>query len=215
MEYIPFSLNKITITGTKNDCLLKIYYVSLKTLEWINSLHDHGIVHRDIKPENFLIRENRSICLIDFGLSIHYRINGRHIDGGIGEVDGTPLYQSARSHGGHTCSQRDDMESWIYSILFLYKRYDTDLELWENLGESEVPHAKRQIAKRQLPRIPPFDDIFDNVCLLDFKSQPDYDDYKSKIVEKITDVGYKLEQVQDFRSFWVTKWRMLLNFLFF
>ena len=93
------------------------------------------------------------------------------------------------------------MESWIYSILFLYKRYDTDLELWENLGESEVPHAKRQIAKRQLPRIPPFDDIFDNVCLLDFKSQPDYDDYKSKIVEKITDVGYKLEQVQDFRSF--------------
>ena len=33
MEYIPFSLNKITITGTKNDCLLKIYYVSLKTLE--------------------------------------------------------------------------------------------------------------------------------------------------------------------------------------
>lgn len=106
-----FSLNKITITCTKNDCLLKIYYVSLKTLECINSLHDHGIVHRDIKPENFLIRENRSMGLIDFGLSIHYRIKGRHIDDGFGEVAGTPLYQSVISHGGHTCSRRDDMES--------------------------------------------------------------------------------------------------------
>ena len=197
MEYISFSLDKIKIPDIKDLRLLKIYSVSLKTLECIKSLHDHDIVHRDIKPENFLIRENRSICLIDFGLSMHYKINGRHIDDGIGEVAGTPLYQSARSHKGYICSRRDDMESWIYSLLFLYKKGDPDIELWENLDESEMNHKKRPIAKQQLSKIPPFNDIFDKICLLNFRTQPDYEDYKSRIIDEILKMNYTLEQVLD------------------
>ena len=38
-------------------------------LSRLKSLHDHGIIHRDVKPENFLIKNEQTIYLVDFGLS--------------------------------------------------------------------------------------------------------------------------------------------------
>ena len=97
-----------------------LLYVALQTLECIQELHSFGIIHRDIKPSNFLLRtNNNSICLTDFGLSTPYLLKNRHIPleqcKGVGTVD----FQSLSSHKGITLSRRDDMESWIYSLLYL------------------------------------------------------------------------------------------------
>lgn len=186
MEYIPFSLSKVDIPHDKIMRPRKILFIALKTLECIQTLHEHNIIHRDIKPPNFLIRKDNSLCLIDFGLSTHYRINGKHIEEGYGgTVVGTAPYQSIRSHRGYVSSRRDDMESWIYLLLFLFKRGDDNSELWENCEDSEMPIRKSQIAKRELNNIQPLDNIYDKILQLGFKAQPNYDDYRKEIIDKM------------------------------
>lgn len=46
-----------------------IYYVCIKLLDIMESLHEKGIVHRDIRLPNVIINENNEIFLIDFGLA--------------------------------------------------------------------------------------------------------------------------------------------------
>lgn len=42
----------------------------------LDFIHKHNIAHRDVKPENMLLTENKTIKLIDFGLSNQYNKGG-------------------------------------------------------------------------------------------------------------------------------------------
>lgn len=46
-----------------------IYEVCEQILELVKILHNNGIVHRDIRLPNVILRENKEIALIDFGLA--------------------------------------------------------------------------------------------------------------------------------------------------
>lgn len=47
----------------------EIYKIGLQLLELVEILHNKGIVHRDIRLPNVILKENKDIALIDFGLA--------------------------------------------------------------------------------------------------------------------------------------------------
>ena len=99
--------------------------VADQALDCIRAVHDCGFVHRDIKPENFCVRHEDSnrLCIVDFGLSKRFRSSTDvHIPHRMGKgLLGTPRYTSVRCHEGHEQSRRDDMESFLFMLLYLYR----------------------------------------------------------------------------------------------
>lgn len=71
----------------------------ISALEYI---HNRGIVHRDLKPANFCIgygAYKNQIFLVDFGLAIKYKVNGRHISQGkVQGIIGNRTYASIACH---------------------------------------------------------------------------------------------------------------------
>lgn len=47
----------------------EIYKIGLKLLNAVELLHNSGIVHRDIRLPNVILKKNKDIALIDFGLA--------------------------------------------------------------------------------------------------------------------------------------------------
>ena len=72
--------------------------------------HEHGLIHGDVKPANFLVAENGTLKVSDFGLV-------RHVKSASGPSEseglyGTPAYISPEAITGHTPDHRSD----IYSL---------------------------------------------------------------------------------------------------
>jgi serine/threonine protein kinase len=104
--------------------LYSIARLSIEMLNCIEDLHNRGYLHCDVKPGNFLIRPNRRfpVCLIDFGLSRSYRDSrtGKHYEF-LEDVGfcGTCRYASIHAHREQRLSRRDDLISWMYSMIEL------------------------------------------------------------------------------------------------
>ena len=106
-----------------------VYLIGLQILDRLEVVHNKGIVHRDLKPDNFLLpkvpfEEDRTIYLIDFGLSKRYKDlkTGMHIPYRDGKsLTGTPRFASLNTHLGMEHSRRDDLESLAYVLIYLYK----------------------------------------------------------------------------------------------
>ncbi len=47
----------------------EIYRIGSQLLDLVEILHNNNIVHRDIRPTNVILKENKDIALIDFGLA--------------------------------------------------------------------------------------------------------------------------------------------------
>jgi len=153
--------------------------ISCETLICIQKMHHKGYIHRDIKPGNFLIRPNKEypICLIDFGLSTTYidSTNRNHFS--ISEDSGfvgTCKYASINAHQSLTLSRRDDLISWIYSII---ECFEGRLPWPASRDKAKTYQKKKDSSKFDLlSRLPAvFSPIYDHVFSLKFEERPNYE----------------------------------------
>jgi serine/threonine protein kinase len=75
----------------------------------LHSIHRLGIVHRDLKPQNIMFRADRTLALLDFGVSQMESMSAALTQSG--ELVGTPLYMSPEQAKGQIVDARSDLYS--------------------------------------------------------------------------------------------------------
>jgi len=156
-----------TIKENNNVSLKEI----LSRIEWI---HTRGYIHRDIKPENFLLDiEKKRVYLIDFGFCKMYMKNGVHIkkkERKENTIIGTPNFVSIRVYEGEEGSRRDDLESFVYIMLYLWKK------------SIDVEDKYKLLLKKEC--VPKYILLCFEYCrLLEFEEEPNYE-YLYSILEE-------------------------------
>ena len=82
----------------------KVRHIGLQLCDALDFLHGQGIIHRDIKPSNVIIKEDETVCLIDFGAA-------RVIKGDTDQdtrILGTPGFAPPEQYGFAATDYRSD-----------------------------------------------------------------------------------------------------------
>lgn len=166
--------------------------VGASLLSAMKSMHSRGMLHRDIKPHNIAFHRKSSkrnspheVCLFDMGLCKKYRAGTHHISYREGKsMCGTPRYASIGSHLGCELSRRDDLESVMYTLLYVA---DSRPLPWQGLKpkrrdaprderNKQIARVKIQTPIRQLMRKAPrgWLSAMRLVRGLGFEEEPDY-----------------------------------------
>lgn len=173
-----------------NMVLLILYGI----IKIIQVLHKYNIIYHDIKPENFLIDNldnltfdniNEHLKIIDFGLSEQltkeqllqedYIVNN-----GKGNISGTLRYCSKKAYNGYEQTYKDDIESIIYLIVYLYQGYlPWQSTLKENKKDKEYLQPEEFIPKELSFLI----EIYNKNSKLKFNKKLNYD-ILLKIIQK-------------------------------
>jgi serine/threonine protein kinase len=146
-------------------------------LSCIQDFHRFGYIHRDIKPDNFVIRLNGEIpiCLIDYGTAKLYQAQGNVITAREHtRAPGTPLYSSPNLARHMELSRKDDLISWIYTIVTI----SGNVLPWARLGNpDEIAKSKDQNSLMELCAVlsPSFQPIAEHITALEYASVPNYE----------------------------------------
>jgi serine/threonine protein kinase len=168
MELLGKGLNEIDIEYER------ITDVGRQILSRIEFLHSKKLIHRDIKPENFLFGNERNkdvLYMIDLGFCKKYIVNGFHIKNKKREnIIGTPNFVSINVMEGNEPSRRDDLESIVYIMYYLWKK-QICVEDKDRISNGED--------------IPSFISLFFEYCRsLSFEENPDYNYLYSVLSKK-------------------------------
>ena len=188
------SLHNIFLDLSKKFTLLDICQIAIQCLDRLELIHTKGIIHCDIKPDNFVIglKDPNVIYLIDFGLAHNYKSlkTGKHIDFSFtGYMTGTARYASRNALRGKQLSRRDDVESFIYMILYFISkklpwmniRAKTLGEKYKKIYKYKIEFNYRDFCKKYPQEIIT---CLEYILNLSFKEKPNYE-YMRQLFKKI------------------------------
>ena len=188
------SLVILYFDSSKKLTLLDISQIAIQCLSRIEYVHPKGIIHCDIKPENFVIgiEDPNTIYLIDVGLGQKYLSlkTGKHIEFKFtGYMTGTARYASRNALRGKGLSRRDDLESFMYMILyFLAKKLPWKGIKAKNMGEKykKIYEYKKEFNYESFCKNYPIEitKLFEYVYSLAFNEKPLYQ-YMDALFKKI------------------------------
>jgi len=144
----------------------------------IEFFHSLKLIHRDIKPDNFMLCQDK-IYLIDFGFASKYICDDndenkeeRHIElKENARFIGTRNFASSNILRGETPSRRDDIESIIYTLIFLF----VDTEIWDTINinlEKKIFQIEILYEKMLLPKV--FVNLLKYITSIEFDELPNY-----------------------------------------
>ena len=207
------SLDKLLKFNGKNFSINTIANIGIQMIKRIKDLHNNRIIHRDIKPNNFVWGNFsnkisnlnlKTIYLIDFGLSDTYcnELN-EHVEYSSGNnFVGTLRYASLNAHLGIKMSRRDDIESIIYVLIFLYKgnlpwqgvKAKTKNERMNAIKNIKFNTSIDELTK-DLPKT--FNDILKMTKHLKYKECPNYYYYLYKFALLKNSFGFEYEWIDE------------------
>jgi eukaryotic-like serine/threonine-protein kinase len=142
--------------------LRQMVNLSIKLLQGLDFLHQHGIVHRDVKPGNFLFsRDGQQVKIVDFGLSksvSSWRMRWKK------ESGGTRLYMSPEQLQKKKLDARSDIFSFGITLYELFTgRHPCDARDTRTIQRQIIdPRYKFDPPSKYNPEIPP---LLDKIIL--------------------------------------------------
>lgn len=204
LDLLGESLEVLFAYCSKKFSLKTVIMIGYQVLKRIEFIHSKRILHRDIKPDNFAIGRHKTshrIFIFDFGLSKKYMDpSGEHIAyKENSHLVGTARYASIHTHGGIEQSRRDDLESFVYMMIYFLKgrlpwqQFNGDNKYKLILGK------KLELTTRELCAglDPAFRNILDYVRALKFKQEPDYGYLKGLLKDLFKKHKYRNDFVFD------------------
>ena len=198
MELLGPSLETLLRSCGQRFSLPTTVMLGERMLDLIEQLHSKSFVHRDIKPDNFVMgigpNEN-SVYIIDFGLAKRYRDpkTKLHIPYRDNKsLTGTARYASINTHIGVDQSRRDDVESFIYSLIYFIRgnlpwqgiKGCPKKEKYDKIMESKMSTPVELICK-QLPK--EFAGALYYARSLQFEEKPDYSHIRNALYRALDD----------------------------
>ena len=198
MDLLGFSLEKVFNSNNKKIRMKSILLFATKMIEIIKYIHNLGFLHRDLKPDNFVFDlDAENIFLIDFGLSKKYVEDNSHIKIETNKrFVGTARYASINTHNGIEQSRRDDLESIMYILIYLFKgslpwqsvKHHDKYEKYRLIGESKQNITTKELCKG-LPN--EFEIYLDYCKNLKFDEKPRYNYLKTLFKNVYEKKNYK------------------------
>lgn len=196
MELCGPALNHVIDKMPQNQFQISyVYKLADDMLSCIENLHKAGFVHRDIKPDNFVLRYSGSypLALLDFGISKQYcDRDGNHLEArDFVKIAWSPYYASTNAHKHIELSRRDDMISWIYSVMQL-SEFKLPWTLKDPVDKITSMKNENSLQSIVQPLGPEFVEIAKHIESLGFMDTPDYAFIHKQLASKIaTEIPYQ------------------------
>jgi casein kinase 1 len=185
--------------------LKTVVMVGLQMVDRVEYLHRNEVIHGDVKPSNFLVgrgKHRHKVYLTDFELSVPFMRNGKHIPEEFRDkFNGSLRFSSRAANSRLSLSRRDDLESLLYSLIFLVKG-----ELpWMKLAASNMINANEELLALKsnsrddlLSGLPEaFVAAVNYIDELKFSSAPDYDRLRGMFSGLMKKHGYEMDYKYD------------------